>query len=156
MAKASASQGKNKWPVCVLAFAVTHRRPIDSGLENCIDPSGQKTESSHGMIASETRGNVLVLHVQEPRVGMVVARKFREGLSSYLKDKPGRIVLDLKETEYFDSSALGALVAFMKDVKAYGGRLTLCNLSRSLLTLLKLSKLDLLFEISESLEKSLQ
>lgn len=108
------------------------------------------------MISSENRGSALVLHIQEPRVDMVVARKFREGLSSYLKDKPARIVLDLKETEYFDSSALGALVAFMKDVKAYGGQLVLCNLSRSLLTLLKLSKLDLLFEISDDLEKSIQ
>lgn len=108
------------------------------------------------MISSETRGSALVLHIQEPRVDMVVARKFREGLSGYLQDKPKRIVLDLKETEYFDSSALGALVAFMKDVKAYGGQLVLCNLSRSLLTLLKLSKLDLLFEISDDLEKSVQ
>ncbi len=106
------------------------------------------------MISPEERNNTLILHIQEPRVDMVVARKFREGLSGFLKDKPKRIVLDLKETEYFDSSALGALVAFMKDVKAYGGQLVLCNLSRSLLTLLKLSKLDLLFEISDDLEKS--
>ena len=107
------------------------------------------------MFTAEPRNNTLSLHVTEPRVDMVVARKFREGLTAYLKDKPHRIVLDLKETEYFDSSALGALVAFMKDVKAYGGQLVLCNLSRSLLTLLKLSKLDLLFEISEDLEKSI-
>jgi len=106
------------------------------------------------MIQSESRNSTLVLHVLEPRIDMVVARKFREGLSSYLKDRPRRIVLDLKETEYFDSSALGALVAFMKDVKSYGGQLVLCNLSRSLLTLLKLSKLDLLFEISDDLEKA--
>ncbi len=107
------------------------------------------------MITAEPRNNTLILHVTEPRVDMVVARKFREGLTAFLKEKPQRIVLDLKETEYFDSSALGALVAFMKDVKAYGGQLVLCNLSRSLLTLLKLSKLDLLFEISEDLEKSI-
>ena len=99
------------------------------------------------------RSNTLVLHVEEPRVDMVIARKFREELSSKITDKPKRIVLDLRNTEYFDSSALGALVAFMKDVKSYGGQLILCNLSRSLLTLLKLSKLDLLFEISDDLEK---
>ncbi len=106
------------------------------------------------MIQSESRNNTLILHIQEARVDMVVARKFREGLSSFIKEKPKRIVLDLKETEYFDSSALEALVAFMKDVKGYGGQLILCNLSRSLLTLLKLSKLDLLFEISDDLEKT--
>jgi anti-sigma B factor antagonist len=108
------------------------------------------------MISSESRNSTLILRIDEPRVDMVVARKFREGLSAFLKDKPARIVLDLKQTEYFDSSALGALVAFMKDVKAYGGELVLCNLSRSLLTLLKLSKLDMLFTISDDLEKAVR
>ena len=109
--------------------------------ENLFDLESNTKVKSVDMISSENRGNALVLRIEEPRVDMVVARKFREGLSAFLKDKPGRIVLDLKNTEYFDSSALGALVAFMKDVKAYGGQLVLCNLSRSLLTLLKLSKL---------------
>lgn len=87
---------------------------------------------------------------------MVVARKFRETLTEQISSRPARIVLDLKETEYFDSSALGALVAFMKDVRAYGGNLILCNLSRSLLTLLKLSKLDLLFQIEEDVEAAIR
>jgi anti-sigma B factor antagonist len=107
------------------------------------------------MVVAEARGNVVVLHVKETRVDMVVARKFRETLTSHIQNKPPKIILDLRETEYFDSSALGALVAFMKDVKSYGGKLVLCNLSRSLLTLLKLSKLDMLFEISENLDKAL-
>jgi anti-sigma B factor antagonist len=104
------------------------------------------------MIQADKQKNTLVLHVKESRVDMVVARKFRESLTAQIKERPLKIVLDLQETEYFDSSALGALVAFMKDVKAYGGQLVLCNLSRSLHTLLKLSKLDQLFIISESLE----
>lgn len=108
------------------------------------------------MINPEIRNNALVLHILEQRIDMVIARKFREHLTSHLKNKPPHIVLDLKATEYVDSSALGALVAFMKDVKSYGGRLTLCNLSRSLLTLLKLSKLDMLFEIAQDLDSAVR
>ncbi|MEQ8351780.1 MAG: STAS domain-containing protein [Leptospiraceae bacterium] len=107
------------------------------------------------MIRAEKKEDTIILHVLEPRVDMVVARKFREGLTQHIQDRPQKIVLNLADTEYFDSSALGALVAFMKDVRAYGGRLILCNLSRSLLALLKLSKLDMLFEISESLDSAL-
>ena len=105
------------------------------------------------MITPETRQNTLILHIDEKRVDMVVARQFREDLKSHLKSKPRKIVLNLKKTEYLDSSALGALVAFMKDVRAYEGKLILCNLHRSILTLLKLSRLDILFEISDDLEK---
>ncbi len=94
----------------------------------------------------------MILHVEESRVDMVIARRFRETLSEHLQSKPRRILLDLKETEYFDSSALGALVAFMKDVKGYGGELILCNLSRSMMALMKLSKLDLLFDIADNID----
>lgn len=103
------------------------------------------------MIQAETQKQTLILRVMEARVDMVIARKFREALSESIKEKPKRIVLDLQNTEYFDSSALGALVAFMKEIKAYGGHLILCNLSRSLLALMKLSKLDLLFEIADDI-----
>ncbi len=107
------------------------------------------------MLTPENQNSTLILHIQEKRIDMVIARKFREALNAYLPEKPRRIVLDLQKAEYFDSSALGALVAFMKDVKSYGGELVLCNLSRSLLTLLKLSKLDILFKISDDLESSI-
>lgn len=108
------------------------------------------------MISVDTKSNTLVIKVEESRVDMVIARKFRELLNAELESHPKHVVLDLANAEYFDSSALGALVAFMKDIKAYGGELVLCNLSRSLLTLLKLSRLDLLFEISDNLEKTIK
>lgn len=104
------------------------------------------------MVREEKKDEYVILHVEEARVDMVVARKFREALTSHIQEKPKNIVLDLSEAEYFDSSALGALVAFMKDVRSYGGRLILTNLSRSLLALLKLSKLDMLFEIQDDAE----
>ncbi len=107
------------------------------------------------MIQSEKRNETLILQVQETRIDMVIARKFRESLTEHIKERPKRILLDLRNTEYFDSSALGALVAFMKDVKSYGGELILCNLSRSLMALMKLSKLDLLFDISDNIEDSI-
>lgn len=107
------------------------------------------------MIQSEIQRETLILHVDETRVDMVIARKFREKLTEQIQSQPRRVVLDLKNTEYFDSSALGALVAFMKDVKAYGGELVLCNLSRSLMALMKLSRLDMLFEIKEDIESSI-
>lgn len=107
------------------------------------------------MIEAEVQRNTLVLHLKEVRVDMVIARKFKANLTSQIKEHPSKIVLDLQETEYFDSSALAVVVAFMKEVKAYGGQLVLCNLSRSLHTLLKLSKLDALFIIADTLEEAL-
>ena len=106
------------------------------------------------MIKAEMDGNILILQVQEQRVDMVIARQFRELLSEQIKGSPRQVILDLSLASYFDSSALGALVAFLKDIRGYGGHLVLCNLSRSLLALLKLSKLDLLFDIKGSIDEA--
>lgn len=108
------------------------------------------------MISSELKNNRLVLKINESRVDMVIARKFRETLANLAGKEQGRtIILDMGATEYFDSSALGALVAFMKEVKSGGGRLILCNTSRNIRTLLKLSRLDSIFTIAESLEDAI-
>ncbi len=106
------------------------------------------------MVKAEKEGNILIIRVEEQRVDMVIARRFRELLAEQIKDHPRQIILDLTRASYFDSSALGALVAFLKDIRAYGGHLVLCNLSRSLLALLKLSKLDLLFDIKDNIEQA--
>ncbi|MBW7858178.1 MAG: STAS domain-containing protein [Leptonema sp. (in: Bacteria)] len=106
------------------------------------------------MVKAELSGDILVIYVEEQRVDMVIARKFREMLTEQIKNKPKQVILDLTKASYFDSSALGALVAFLKEIRSYGGHLVLCNLSRSLLALLKLSKLDLLFDIKNNLEEA--
>jgi len=108
------------------------------------------------MISSEVKNNRLILKINEPRVDMVIARKFRENLAELARTEEGKvIILDMEKTEYFDSSALGALVAFMKEVKGAGGRLILCNASRNIRTLLKLSRLDSIFTIAETMDEAL-
>lgn len=106
------------------------------------------------MLKAELESNILIIHVEEQRIDMVIAKRFREHLSEQIRERPRQIILDLSRASYFDSSALGALVAFLKDIRGYGGQLVLCNLSRSLLALLKLSKLDLLFDIKPSIEEA--
>ncbi|MCS7206119.1 MAG: STAS domain-containing protein [Leptospiraceae bacterium] len=108
------------------------------------------------MIKTRYENDILVIETEEQRLDMVVARKFKDKLSEAIQDKPKKIILNLAKTNYFDSSALGALVSFLKDVKTYNGHLVLCNLSRSLMALLKLSKLDILFEIKDSEQEAIQ
>jgi anti-sigma B factor antagonist len=108
------------------------------------------------MVNTEEKKGFFIISVSEIRIDMVVARKFREILSEKIKDKPPKIILNLENVEYFDSSALGAIVAFMKEIKSYDGDLRLCNVNSSILTLLKLSKLDMLFKIFNSIDAAIE
>ncbi len=106
------------------------------------------------MIEIRKENDILIIETTQPRLDMVIAKKLKDQLHDQIAESPPKIIMDLKKTNYFDSSILGVLVAFLKDVKSYGGHLVLCNLSRSLYALLKLSKLDILFDIKNGLEEA--
>ncbi|NUQ20514.1 MAG: STAS domain-containing protein [Gemmatimonadaceae bacterium] len=54
-----------------------------------------------------------------------------------------RIVVDLRETEYIDSSGLGALVSVSKKLRDLAGQLWVSNLNSDLRTLFQLTRLEL-------------
>jgi|YNPMSStandDraft_2_1061718.scaffolds.fasta_scaffold06903_4 anti-sigma B factor antagonist len=108
------------------------------------------------MFTTRQENDILIIETTEQRLDMVIARKFKDQLSEAISNKPKKIIMNLAKTNYFDSSVLGALVSFLRDVKAYGGHLVLCNLSRSLFALLKLSKLDILFDIRPNVQDAIE
>ncbi len=108
------------------------------------------------MFTTRQENDILIIETTEQRLDMVIARKFKDQLSEAISNKPKKIIMNLAKTNYFDSSVLGALVSFLRDVKAYGGHLVLCNLSRSLFALLKLSKLDILFDIRTNVQDAIE
>ena len=98
----------------------------------------------------------IVVTIKEARVDMAISRKLRKELSEILTEKPMILVINLSETQYFDSSALGTLVTILREAKSYGGQVRLANLNQTLITLMKLSKLDTMFEIYENVENALK
>ncbi len=67
-----------------------------------------------------------------------------------------KVLVDFEHTTYIDSSGLGVLVSLAKKIRELGGDLRLANLNDDLQTLFELTKLDTLFQISESRERALE
>jgi anti-sigma B factor antagonist len=67
-----------------------------------------------------------------------------------------RFLIDFAQTGYIDSSGLGVLVSLSKKIREQGGELRLANLNEDLKTLFELTKLDTLFQISDSRERALE
>jgi anti-sigma B factor antagonist len=91
-------------------------------------------------IAFEERNGALVATPQEPRLDALVAQDFRDQLTPRLVGRR-RIVLDLHQVVFIDSSGLAALIAVMKRVPPEG-TLRLAAPSVSVRALLKLTRLD--------------
>lgn len=67
-----------------------------------------------------------------------------------------KFLIDFSGTGYIDSSGLGVLVSLSKKIREQGGELRLANLNEDLKTLFELTKLDTLFQISDTRERALE
>ena len=77
------------------------------------------------------------------------------GLRSYLeKNAAKKLVIDLSEVEYVDSSGLATLVEVLKKNKTQGGKLGLSGLSDKVRSLFEITKLDKLFLISPTQDEA--
>jgi anti-anti-sigma factor len=73
-----------------------------------------------------------------------------ELFSSEPLPQPLNIVLDFAETEYFGSDVLSVLLRIWKRVCAARGRMALCNISLHEQEILRLTRLDTLWQVCSS------
>ena len=60
-----------------------------------------------------------------------------------------KVLLNLRDVDYIDSSGIGLLVSSFTTVRGQGGQLKLVNLSKRIGDLLKITKLYSLFDIKD-------
>ncbi|MCF6376471.1 STAS domain-containing protein [Nocardioides KLBMP 9356] len=100
-----------------------------------------------------TSDNIGVV-VPRGRLNMVAARELRERLTGLVEAGTTRIVVDLAETTFLDSSALGALVAGLKTARQAGGDLRIARPTESVLTVFKLTNLDKVLRPRDDVESA--
>ncbi|MDR1688250.1 MAG: STAS domain-containing protein [Clostridiales bacterium] len=74
--------------------------------------------------------------------------ELKNSLSELVAEKNADLNLDCAKVKFVDSTALGSLVAVLKNVKAYGGKIVLSGLRPNILRLFKITNLDRVFEIA--------
>jgi anti-sigma B factor antagonist len=76
--------------------------------------------------------------------------QIREAVLGILDNGSKRIVLNLGDVTYIDSSGLGALVSTYASTSNQGGRVVLLNLQRRVRDLLQITKLYTVFDTYEN------
>ena len=76
------------------------------------------------------------------RLNMVAAPELRNTVDEAIAAGHRRIVVDLAETEFLDSSGLGALIGCLKSARQAGGDLRIANAGEQVLMVLKLTSID--------------
>ncbi len=81
----------------------------------------------------------------------LLSEKFRE----LIRTDTNRILLDMEQVNYMNSSGLGILIAGVTTVRNSGGELKLLHLIKKLRELLRITKLHRVFEIYENEDEAI-
>jgi anti-sigma B factor antagonist len=92
----------------------------------------------------------------EGSVDIYSSPELRGELKVVLDKKVPRIVIDLAGVTFVDSSGLATFIEALQKMKAFEGKLFLCNLSKTVLGVFQLANLDHIFQIKETREAALQ
>ncbi|MCV2887623.1 STAS domain-containing protein [Ruegeria aquimaris] len=105
-------------------------------------------------LTSTVSGDTRIIAVNVERIDAAMAIQFKEDMRSETEAGPERVVLDLSQVKFIDSSGLGAIVAAMKQM---GGerRLELAGLTPVVDKVFRLTRMDTVFNLFATLDEAL-
>ncbi|HEX2545960.1 MAG TPA: STAS domain-containing protein [Ramlibacter sp.] len=102
---------------------------------------------------SEERG-VSVFRPTVRRLDASVAPAFKQAAVKAIEAGATRVVLDLGELDFLDSSGLGAMVSILKAL-GHRGSIAVCNARGAVLSLFQLTRMDKVFTIAASRDEAI-
>ncbi len=102
----------------------------------------------------ETRDDGIGVVTPQGRLNMVSARRLKEILSTLVAEGTHRIVVDMGETTFLDSSGLGALIGGLKSARQAGGDLRIARVAPAVMTVFELTNLDRVLRARESVDSA--
>ncbi len=97
-------------------------------------------------VTSQVDGSTLTIIVSG-RFDFSVHQEFRVAYESQ-NPKPGRFIVDLSQTTYLDSSALGMLLLLRDFAEGNSGDISIANCNEDVKKILSISNFEQLFKIS--------
>lgn len=98
--------------------------------------------------------DLLVVTPLSDRIEVPTSSGFKGAMVDRINQGYRRILLDLVNVDFIDSSGLGAIISSLKSL-GEGGEFAVCNLSKSVENLFQLTQMHRLFNIFDSREKAL-
>jgi len=97
--------------------------------------------------------DVTIITVPGPRLDASQSPAFKRSIAPVLTASP-KVIFDMSELQFVDSTGLGTIVSCLKMLNASGGDLKLCGLSKSIRALFELVRLHRVFDIYNSKEEA--
>ena len=96
-------------------------------------------------ISDKKDGTVIAISGE---IDMYTSPELREKIMSCIKLRVQVVSVDFQKVSYIDSSGIATFVEGLKCMKKYGGRLQFFNIPEAIMEILRFSKLDKVFDIT--------
>jgi anti-sigma B factor antagonist len=97
------------------------------------------------VLEDQVEGDYLVVSLRDKRLDAVIAVSFREAMLERIEEGQRKLVLDLSNVGFLDSSGLGAVVVVLKHL-GQQGCLYLCGVTPPVMAVLRLTRMDRVFK----------
>ena len=97
-------------------------------------------------IEDRHQGAVLVVKPLEQSLDAYAANEFRDRMAGYIRDGHRRIVLNLSQVNFLDSTGLGAIVTAFKRLDGQG-TIVICGAGEMVMDVFRLTRMDRVFAI---------
>jgi anti-sigma B factor antagonist len=91
-------------------------------------------------------GKIIILNLKGNYVGGDETDDLRDEIKKISEEGNTKLIVDLGEVSYLNSSALGVLIAAHANYAKRGGKIKLCQLNKNLENLFVITKLSLIFD----------
>ncbi len=104
----------------------------------------------------EQFADVVVQSVQLTRATLKDAEEFKKLLTAEIESGTKKLIVDLSDCEFIDSTFLGALVVSLKKITALGGDLKLIGFQPAVHSMFELTRMYRVFEAHSDKESALK
>ena len=104
--------------------------------------------------SSVDKASGIVTIICPKRIDVNVSDELRDMIADIIDGGKFRIILDLKNTEYIDSSGLGAIVARISILRSHEGDIRFAAPGTGVLNLLELTHLNKILKTFENLDQA--
>jgi len=103
-------------------------------------------------IAEQRQGDVVVLSLKGKLMGGPETQAVHEKVKELAENKVTKVVIDLGNVKWMNSSGLGALMGSLTTTRNAGGELKLANVTEKVQSLFMITKLITIFSTHDSVE----
>lgn len=104
----------------------------------------------------EDREDVITIHMEGDVIGGPDAASLTEKIRGFISDNKKKFIIDMKSVNWMNSSGLGILIGCLTTVRNNNGKMCLIRVPKKVKDILKLTKLERVFEIYEDEKNAIE